>query len=110
MILVVVVLNAGFGFYQEHRAEATLAALKQMLARHARVRRDDVVLQVDAEELVPGDIVLLEAGDRVPSRRALAGRPQRRSGRSGFDRRVAGPMWASTSACCALVSTRSPNA
>ena len=67
VILVVVVLNAGLGFYQEHRAEATLAALKQMLARHARVRRGDEVLQVDAEALVPGDIVLLEAGDRVPA-------------------------------------------
>ena len=39
VILIVIVLNAGLGFYQEHRAEATLAALKQMLARHARVRR-----------------------------------------------------------------------
>ena len=67
VILVVVVLNAGLGFYQEHRAEATLAALKHMLARHARVRRGDEVLQVDAEALVPGDIVLLEAGDRVPA-------------------------------------------
>jgi P-type Ca2+ transporter type 2C len=67
VILVVVMLNAGLGFYQEHRAEATLAALKQMLARHARVRRGDEVLQVEAEALVPGDIVLLEAGDRVPA-------------------------------------------
>ena len=55
VILVVVVLNAGLGFYQEHRAEATLAALKQMLARHARVRRGGEVLQVGAEALVPGD-------------------------------------------------------
>ena len=67
VIVVVVVLNAGLGFYQEHRAEAALAVLKQMLARHARVRRGDEVLQVDAEALVPGDIVLLEAGDRVPA-------------------------------------------
>ena len=67
VILIVIVLNAGLGFYQEHRAEATLAALKQMLARHARVRRGGTVLQVAAEALVPGDIVLLEAGDRVPA-------------------------------------------
>ncbi|MES2889156.1 MAG: HAD-IC family P-type ATPase [Pseudomonadota bacterium] len=67
VILVVVVINACLGFYQEHRAEATLAALKQMLARHARVRRGNEVLQVDAQALVPGDIVLLEAGDRVPA-------------------------------------------
>ena len=67
VILLVVVVNACLGFYQEHRAEATLAALKQMLARHARVRRGNEVLQVDAQALVPGDIVLLEAGDRVPA-------------------------------------------
>ncbi len=67
VILVVIVLNAGLGFYQEHRAEATLAALKQMLARHARVRRGGEVVQVAASALVPGDIVLLEAGDRVPA-------------------------------------------
>ena len=67
VILIVIVLNAGLGFYQEHRAEATLAALKQMLARHARVRRGGEVVQVAAEALVPGDIVLLEAGDRVPA-------------------------------------------
>jgi len=67
VILVVVVFNAILGFYQEHRAEATLAALKQMLAQHARVRRGGAVHQISAEELVPGDIVLLEAGDRVPA-------------------------------------------
>ena len=67
VIAVVIVLNAGLGFFQEHRAEATLAALKKMLARNARVRRDGEVLQVAAEALVPGDIVLLEAGDRVPA-------------------------------------------
>jgi P-type Ca2+ transporter type 2C len=67
VILVVVVLNAGLGFYQEHRAERTLAALKGMLAPRAKVRRDGHVREVDAAELVPGDLVLLEAGDRVPA-------------------------------------------
>ncbi len=67
VILIVVVFNATLGFYQEHRAEATLAALKQMLAQHARVRRGGRVLEIRAEELVPGDLVLLEAGDRVPA-------------------------------------------
>ena len=67
VILVVVVFNACLGFYQEHRAEATLAALKQMLAQHARVRRDGHIQEIPAEELVPGDIVLLEAGDRIPA-------------------------------------------
>ncbi|MFZ4624069.1 MAG: cation-translocating P-type ATPase [Rhodoferax sp.] len=67
VILVVVLLNAGLGFWQEHRAERTLAALKGMLAAHARVRRDGLVADIDASQLVPGDIVLLEAGDRVPA-------------------------------------------
>ena len=67
VILIVVVFNAALGFYQEHRAEATLAALKTMLAQHARVRRGGQVLEIPAEDLVPGDLVLLEAGDRIPA-------------------------------------------
>ena len=67
VILIVVVFNAALGFYQEHRAEATLAALKNMLAQHARVRRAGQVLQIAASDLVPGDVLLLEAGDRVPA-------------------------------------------
>jgi Ca2+-transporting ATPase len=64
---IVVLLNAALGFFQEHRAEAALAALKNMLAPVARVRRDGLVLQIQAVDLVPGDILLLEAGDRIPA-------------------------------------------
>lgn len=67
VILLVVVFNATLGFYQEHRAERTLATLQGMLAARARVRRDACVLEVEAGELVPGDTVLLEAGDRIPA-------------------------------------------
>jgi Ca2+-transporting ATPase len=67
VILVVVLFNALLGFWQENRAEATLAALKQMLAPTARVRRDGRVEGIPANGLVPGDLVLLEAGDRVPA-------------------------------------------
>src|SRR4030066_69087 len=67
VILIVVMFNACLGFYQEYRAEATLAALRKMLAQHARIRRGGEMWQIPAEELVPGDIVLLEAGDRVPA-------------------------------------------
>jgi Ca2+-transporting ATPase len=67
VILIVVIFNAGLGFYQEHRAEKTLAALKQMLAANARLRRNGQVIDINAAQLVPGDIVLLEAGDRVPA-------------------------------------------
>ena len=67
VIFSVVLLNATLGFIQEHRAENALAALKNMLAPSARVRRDGSVRLVDAGDLVPGDIMLLEAGDRVPA-------------------------------------------
>jgi len=67
VILVVVVFNAVLGFYQEHRAEQSLAALRKMLALKARVRRGGQAAEVAAETLVPGDIVLLEAGDKVPA-------------------------------------------
>jgi Ca2+-transporting ATPase len=67
VIAVVVLLNATLGFVQEHRAERALAALKQMLAPTARVRRDAAVRLVDAAALVPGDVLLLEAGDRIPA-------------------------------------------
>jgi len=67
VITIVVLLNASLGFFQEHRAEAALAALKNMLAPTARVRRDGAVQQIDAADLVPGDLLLLEAGDRIPA-------------------------------------------
>ncbi|NCA70444.1 MAG: cation-translocating P-type ATPase [Sphingobacteriia bacterium] len=67
VILVVVVLNALLGFYQEARAERTLAALAGMLAPRARVRRDGETREIAAAGLVPGDLVLLQAGDRVPA-------------------------------------------
>lgn len=67
VILVVILLNAALGFYQEYRAERTLATLEAMVAAGARVRRDAQVQEIDAAELVPGDLVLLEAGDRVPA-------------------------------------------
>lgn len=67
VILVVVALNAGLGFLQESRAERALAALKRMLAPEAHVKRAGVVRRIAAAELVPGDIVRVEAGDRVPA-------------------------------------------
>jgi Ca2+-transporting ATPase len=67
VILIVTLFNAALGFYQEHRAERTLAVLKQMLVPTTRVRRDGRVHDVTAASLVPGDVVLLEAGDQVPA-------------------------------------------
>ncbi|WP_374615052.1 cation-translocating P-type ATPase [Sphingorhabdus sp.] len=67
IIAIVVLLNAMLGFFQEHRAEAALAALKNMLAPIARVRRDGHAQLIPAVNLVPGDLLMLEAGDRVPA-------------------------------------------
>ncbi len=67
VILAVVTFNACLGFYQEHRAEKILDALRGMLAQQSRVRRSGRKVEIRAEELVPGDLVLLEAGDRVPA-------------------------------------------
>jgi Ca2+-transporting ATPase len=67
VVLVVVVVNAVIGFVQENRAERSLEALKRMLISQARVRRDNQLQTVAATELVPGDIVLMQAGDRVPA-------------------------------------------
>lgn len=67
VVLVVVLLNAVIGFIQENRAEASLDALKKMLTTSTRVRRDGQVMAVASESLVPGDLVLVEAGDRIPA-------------------------------------------
>jgi Ca2+-transporting ATPase len=66
-ILIIVVLNAALGFFQEHRAERSMAALKRMAAPVVRVRRDGQVLEILARALVPGDVVLLETGNVVPA-------------------------------------------
>lgn len=67
VILAVVLFNAALGFYQEYRAEKILDALKGMLAQQSRVRRAGLKVEIMAEHLVHGDLVLLEAGDRVPA-------------------------------------------
>ncbi|MDP2100279.1 MAG: cation-transporting P-type ATPase [Gallionella sp.] len=67
VILAVVLLNAVFGFIQEGKAEHALRAIRQMLSAQAMVQRDGRRITVPAEELVPGDIVLLQPGDKVPA-------------------------------------------
>ncbi len=61
------IFNAVLGMRGEAKAEASLAALASSMKSIARVRRDGQAVEVDAEELVPGDIVLMEAGNRVPA-------------------------------------------
>ncbi|NLG27406.1 MAG: cation-translocating P-type ATPase [Chloroflexi bacterium] len=67
MILIIVLLNAILGFSQEYRAERAMAALKKLSVATVRVKRGDQVTAVAADQLVPGDVVLLEAGARVPA-------------------------------------------
>ncbi len=67
VIVAIVILNALLGVVQENKAEAALAALKNLSAPMARVRRDGTLNTLPAHQLVPGDIVELEAGDLVPA-------------------------------------------
>lgn len=67
LILLIVVLNAIMGVLQESKAEKALDALKNMSAPHARVLRDGSETIIEAAELVPGDIIRLEAGDFIPA-------------------------------------------
>jgi magnesium-transporting ATPase (P-type) len=67
VILAVVVANAAIGFFQEGKAEKAMDAIRRMLALKASVLRDGARRSIEGETLVPGDIVLLEAGDKVPA-------------------------------------------
>ncbi|CAA0125213.1 putative cation-transporting ATPase F [Halioglobus japonicus] len=67
VILTVVIANAIIGFIQEGRAEQAMDAIRHMLAPRASVIRSAKRVTIDGEQLVPGDIVLLEAGDKVPA-------------------------------------------
>ena len=67
MIAVVVLLNSLVGAVQEGRAERSIASLRQLTSQQARVTRGQETRVMDARDLVPGDLVNLEAGDAVPA-------------------------------------------
>ena len=67
VILIIVVLNALLGFTQEYRAERAMAALKKMAAPKVKVHRDGHLIEISSRELVPGDVIQLDAGDAVPA-------------------------------------------
>lgn len=67
VIAAVLALNATIGFTQERKAEGAVRALMGLVVPHARVVRDDQEWEIDSRELVPGDVVLLEPGSRVPA-------------------------------------------
>lgn len=66
-ILAIVLLNALLGFVQEYRAEESIAALRKLSITMARVIREGEIRSIPARELVPGDLIQIEAGDRVPA-------------------------------------------
>ena len=67
LLLVLTVLNAVIGLRQEGKAESAMNALKSMMKATARVRRDGTESAIPAEQVVPGDVVILSAGDEVPA-------------------------------------------
>ncbi|RMG27333.1 MAG: calcium-translocating P-type ATPase, SERCA-type [Methanobacteriota archaeon] len=67
LIIIILILNAILGVYQEWKADKAIEALSQMLSHRTRVIRDGHELEIDSKLLVPGDIVLLKQGDRVPA-------------------------------------------
>jgi calcium-translocating P-type ATPase len=66
-IVTVILVSGVFSFWQEHRVERTLAALRKLLPQQAQVLREGKVTRIPAEQLVPGDIVHLEQGDNIPA-------------------------------------------
>ncbi len=66
-IIAVILINGSFSFWQEYRAERAIDALRQLLPQYVKVMRDGKLLDIPGEHLVPGDILLLEAGDNVPA-------------------------------------------
>ena len=67
MILLFVLINTGLGFYQEYKSERTLLLLRSYITSYAKVVRDGKEAVIPKEELVPGDIALLETGDKIPA-------------------------------------------
>jgi len=67
VILFVILVNAIIGFSQEYRAEKSIRALKKMVVTYAKVYRDEELLKIPAKEVVPGDILFLEEGDKIPA-------------------------------------------
>jgi P-type Ca2+ transporter type 2C len=67
VILIILVLNAVLGFIQEYRAEKSIEALRKLAALQAKVIRGGLEIRIDTQELVPGDIIVIETGDKIPA-------------------------------------------
>ncbi|MHA1805275.1 MAG: cation-translocating P-type ATPase [Promethearchaeota archaeon] len=67
VISIILVSNAILGFYQEYKAEKSLESLKKMAPRNATVKRNGKVREIDVENVIPGDLIILKEGDKVPA-------------------------------------------
>ena len=67
VILIVLIFNAIIGYVQERKAEKAIDALKKIIVSYAKVYRDNELIRIPSKELVPGDIIFLEEGDKVPA-------------------------------------------
>ncbi|EFK95817.1 cation transporting ATPase, partial [sediment metagenome] len=67
VIMGVVLVNAAIGFIQESRAEGAIESLKKMMTTEATVKRDGSKVRIPSKEIVPGEVVVLQAGDKVPA-------------------------------------------
>jgi Ca2+-transporting ATPase len=67
IIVLIALMNAVVGFFQEHKAESLLSSLEQLVVPHAKVLRNNKLQEIQSSELVPGDVIYIEAGDSVPA-------------------------------------------
>ena len=67
IIVLVILINAFFGWIQENKANQALVKIKQLEVLHAKVLRDGRQIEIESKELVPGDIIFIRAGDKIPA-------------------------------------------
>ena len=67
VIFIILIVNAILGFYQEYKAEKSLESLKKLAPHNAKVIRDNIVKEIDVKNVVPGDILQLDEGDKIPA-------------------------------------------
>src|SRR3989344_6346129 len=67
VIFAIIFLNAGIGFFQEYKSEKAIDELKKLMVLEAKVLREGKIIKINSERVVPGDILILDEGDRIPA-------------------------------------------
>ncbi|TFG02090.1 MAG: cation-translocating P-type ATPase [Promethearchaeota archaeon] len=67
VIFIILIVNAILGFYQEYKAEKALESLKKLAPHYAKVKRNGIIKEIDVKEVVPGDIIQLDEGEKIPA-------------------------------------------